>query len=47
MTSSKRSIQRQRELEISKLKRDEAKLRIARQRLESGKQKQLSELEFW
>ena len=40
MTSSKRSNQRQRDLELSRLKREElekqheAKLRIARQRLE-------------
>ena len=51
MTSSKRSSQRQHELEISKLKReetekqDEAELCIAKQRLEIEKQMQLRELE--
>ena len=52
MTSSKRSNQRQRDLELSKLKREElekqheAKLRIARQRLEIEKQTKLRELEI-
>ena len=52
MTSSKRSSQRQRDLELSKLKREElekqheAKLRIARQRLEIEKQTKLRELEI-
>ena len=52
MTSSKRSSQRQRELELSRLKREElekqheAKLRIARQRLEIEKQTKLRELEI-
>ena len=52
MTSSKRSSQRQRDLEISRLKREklekqhEAKLRIARQRLEIEKQTKLRELEI-
>ena len=51
MISSKRSSQRQRALELSKLKREElekqhvAKLRIARQRLEIEKQTKLRELE--
>ena len=51
MTSSKRSSQRQRDLELSKLKREElekqheAKIRIARQRLEVEKQTKLRELE--
>ena len=49
MTSSKRSSQRQRDLELSRLKREElekqheAKLRIARQRLEIEKQTKLRE----
>ena len=48
MTSSKRSSQRQRDLEISRRKREEhekqheAKLRIARQRFEIEKQKNLN-----
>ena len=52
MTSSKRSSQRQRDLELSKLKREglekqhEAKLRIARQRLEIEKQTKFPELEI-
>ena len=52
MTSSKRSSQRQRDLELSRLKREElekqheAKLRIARQRLEVEKQTKLRELEI-
>ena len=52
MTSSKRSSQRQRDLELSRLKREElekqheAKLRIARQRLEMEKQTKLRELEI-
>ena len=52
MTSSKRSSQRQRDLELSKLKREElekqheAKLRIARERLEIEKQTKLRELEI-
>ena len=52
MTSSKRSSQRQRDLELSKLKREklekqhEAKLRVARQRLEIEKQTKLRELEI-
>ena len=52
MTSSKRSSQRQRDLELSSLKREglekqhEAKLRIARQRLEIKKQTKLRELEI-
>ena len=52
MTSSKRSSQRQQDLELSKLKREEleklheAKLRIARQRLEIEKQMKLRELEI-
>ena len=52
MTSSKRSSQRQRESELSKLKREElekqyeAKLRIARQRLEIEKQTKLRGLEI-
>ena len=48
MTSSKRSSQRQRDLELSKLKREkhEAKLCIARQRLEIEKQTKLRELEI-
>ena len=49
MTSSKRSSQRQRDLELSTLKREkqhEAKLRIARQHLEIEKQTKLWELEF-
>ena len=52
MTSSKRSSHRQRDLELSKLKREElekqheAKLRLARQRLEIEKQTKLRELEF-
>ena len=52
MTSSKRPSQRQRDLEISRLKREElekqheAKLRIARQRLEIEKQTKLRELEI-
>ena len=52
MTSSKRSSQRQRDLELSRLKREElekqheAKLRIARQRLEIEKQTKLRELEI-
>ena len=52
MTSSKRSSQRQRDLEISRLKREEvekqheAKLRIARQRLEIEKQTIFRELEI-
>ena len=51
-TSSKRSSQRQRDLEISRLKREElekqheAKLRIARQRLEIEKQTKLRKLEI-
>ena len=51
MTSSKGSSQRQRDLELSSLKREglekqhEAKLRIARQRLEIEKQTKLRELE--
>ena len=52
MTSSKRSSQRKRDLELSRLKREErekqheAKLRIARQRLEIEKQMKLRELEI-
>ena len=52
MTSSKRPCQRQRDLEISILKREElekqheAKLRIARQRLQIEKQTKLRELEI-
>ena len=52
MTSSKRSSQRQRDLELSRLKRvelekqHEAKLPIARQRLEIEKQAKLRELEI-
>ena len=52
MTSSKRSSQRQRDLELSRLKREElekqleARLRIARQRLEIEKQTKLRELEI-
>ena len=52
MTSSKRSSHRQRDLELSSLKREElekqheAKLRIARQRLEIDKQSKLRELEI-
>ena len=52
ITSSKRSSQRQRDLELSRLKREElekqheAKLRIARQRLEIEKQTKLRELEI-
>ena len=52
LTSSKRSSQRQRDLELSRLKREElekqheAKLRIARQRLEIEKQTKLRELEI-
>ena len=52
MTSSKRPSQRQRDLKISRLKREElekqheAKLRIARQRLEIEKQTKLRELEI-
>ena len=52
MTSSKRSSQRQRDLEISRLKKEElekqheAKLRLARQRLEIEKQTKLRELEI-
>ena len=52
MTSSKRSSQRQRDLKLSKLKREElekqheANLRIARQRLEIEKQTKLRELEI-
>ena len=52
MTSSKRSSQRQRDLELSRLKREElekqheAKLRIAKQRLEIEKQRKLGELEI-
>ena len=52
ITSSKRSSQRQRDLELSRLKREEfekqheAKLRIARQRLEIEKQTKLGELEI-
>ena len=52
MTSSKRSSQRQRDLELSRFKREElekqheAKLRIARQRLEIEKQTKLRELEI-
>ena len=52
MTSSKRSSQRQRDLKLSKLKREElekqheAKLRIARQRLEIERQTNLLELEI-
>ena len=52
MTSSKRSSQRHRDLELSRLKREElekqheAKLRIARQRLEIEKQTKLRELEI-
>ena len=52
MTSSKRSSQRQRDLELSRLKREElekqheAKLRTARQRLEIEKQTKLRELEI-
>ena len=52
MTSSKRPSQRQRDLEISRLKREElekqheAKLRIARQRLEIEKQTKFRELEI-
>ena len=52
MTSSKGSSQRQRDLELSKIKREEiekqyeAKLRIARQRLEIEKQTKLQELEI-
>ena len=52
MTSSKRSSQRRRDLELSRLKREElekqheAKLRIARQRLEIEKQTKLRELEI-
>ena len=52
ITSSKRPSQRQRDLEISRLKREElekqheAKLRIARQRLEIEKQTKLRELEI-
>ena len=52
MTSSKRSSHRQRDLELSRLKREElekqheAKLRIARQRLEIEKQTKLRELEI-
>ena len=52
MTSSKRSSQRQRDLELSRLKREElekqheAKLRIARQRLEIEKRMKLRELEI-
>ena len=52
MTSSKRSSQRQRDLELSKLKREElekqheAKLRIAKQRLEIEKQTKLRELKI-
>ena len=51
MSSSKRSSQRQRDLELSRLKREElekqneAKLRIARERLETEKQTKLRELE--
>ena len=52
MTSSKSSSQRQRDLELSKFKKEElekqheAKLRIARQRLEIEKQTKLRELEI-
>ena len=52
MTSSKRSSQRQRDLELSRLKREElenqheAKFRIARQRLEIEKQTKWRELEI-
>ena len=52
ITSSKRSSQRQRDLELSRLKREElekqheAKFRIARQRLEIEKQTKLRELEI-
>ena len=52
MTSSKRSSQHQRDVELSRLKREElekqheAKLRIARQRLEIEKQTKLRELEI-
>ena len=52
MTSSKRSSHRQRDLELSRFKREElekqheAKLRIARQRLEIEKQTKLRELEI-
>ena len=51
MTSSKRSSQLQRDLELSRLKREElekheTKLRIARQRLEIEKQTKLRELEI-
>ena len=52
LTSSKRPSQRQRDLEISRLKKEElekqheAKLRIARQRLEIEKQTKLRELEI-
>ena len=52
MTSSKKSSQRQRDLELSKLKKEElekqheAKLRIARQRLEIEKKTKLRELEI-
>ena len=52
MISSKRSIPRQRDLELSRLKREElekqheAKLRIARQRFEIEKQSKLRELEI-
>ena len=52
MTSSKRPSQRQQDLEISRLKREElekqheAKLRIARERLEIEKQTKLRELEI-
>ena len=52
MSSRKRSSQRQQDLELSRLKREEfekqheAKLRIARQRLEIEKQTKLRELEI-
>ena len=52
MSSSERSSQRQRDLELSRLKREElekqheAKLRIAKQRLEIEKQMKLRELEI-
>ena len=52
MTSSKKSSQRQRQLEISRLKREElekqheAELRIARQRFEIEAQTQLRKLEI-
>ena len=52
MSSSKRSSQRQRDLELSRLKREElgkkheAKLRILKQRLDIEKQMKLRELEI-